>query len=71
MAGGAPGVWHARAGNVLERTTLGQRGSVLMQLQVVAGGGRDFERRFSGGGGNSDIPRDFMKISVAECDIQE
>ena len=42
----------------------------LMQLQVVAGGGRDFERRFSGGG-NSDIPRDFMKISVAECDIQE
>lgn len=45
-----PGLGDARAGNVLERTTPGQRGSVLMQLQVVAGagGGRDFERRFPG-----------------------
>ena len=44
---GTPGVWDARAGNVLEGDTVGQRGSVLMQLPVVAGagGGRDFEGR--------------------------
>ena len=65
-AGVTPGVRDACTGNVLECVTLGQRGGrVLMQLQVVAGGRGRARFRRAASGGNSDIPRDFMKVSVA------
>ena len=44
-----PGVWDARAGNVLEGDTVGSRETFLHAVAASgAGGGRDSERRFSG-----------------------
>jgi len=59
-AGVTPGVRDASAGKVRERTTLGQWRASLH----AAGAGERGRFRTAASGGNSDIPRDFMKVTV-------
>ena len=62
---GTPGVWHARAGTARERVCLGHwRASFDAAAGRRWGVGR-VRFRTAASGGNSDIPRDFMKVSVA------
>jgi hypothetical protein len=62
--GDTPGQGHAGAVNIRERGSLGHWRAVLPQMQA-AGAGERARFRTAASGGNSDIPRDFMKVSVA------
>ena len=63
-----PGSRHGRVGTARERVCLSRwRASIDAAPSRRGGGGRDFGGRPAGG--NSDIPRDFMKVSVAATPI--
>jgi len=69
--GRPPGRKPAHAGNVRELATPVHWHGLCVQPQA-AGAGERVRFRTAASGGNSDIPRDFMKVSVAaEMGIQD